>query len=443
MTAERSSDPGRQRTVAELLQQYGGDGRSGGGGRRRRRSADEDDAAVGSTGSGLPVDPPSPASPHASETLSQYPSFGQPGLSGAGDGGLDWLSGGRSEWDRPSGVEDSYSALDRTGRVSDSYLTPDRPGSAGEDSFEWDRLSEREAQQDPLGGREAPPSGGTGGPGGTGGFPTQAYRGIYQGDSRQSGAFRAEPYQPEPYQPEAYQPEVKPAETTQAYRADPLAPPRRPERPTDRLPRYRSTEEEGPSTEVASRAALLDEDELEDTQGDGRPDDDDDEVESFRVQLGPEDTGQGLRRVREDRDDDLDDSDADDSDAEDEPDEAPPGRRSRRARAAEAEAPAGLTDEDDLDDPDDGRSPLVAWLILVGQGIVGAVLGGALWVGFRYLWLNFPVIALAGAVLATAGLVLVVRTIRGSDDIRTTMLAVLVGLIVTISPAVLLLTANG
>jgi hypothetical protein len=49
---------------------------------------------------------------------------------------------------------------------------------------------------------------------------------------------------------------------------------------------------------------------------------------------------------------------------------------------------------------------------------------------------------LAAAVAATVGLVLLVRAIRGSDDPQTTILAVLVGLVVTISPAVLLLAVR-
>jgi hypothetical protein len=104
------------------------------------------------------------------------------------------------------------------------------------------------------------------------------------------------------------------------------------------------------------------------------------------------------------------------------------------------DVPAGLdVDDADLEDRSAGWK---AWAILIAQGIGGAVGGAVLWVGFRYLWLNLPVVALAAAVLATVGLVMVVRTIRGSDDLQTTMLAVLVGLIVTISPAVLLLAVR-
>lgn len=118
-------------------------------------------------------------------------------------------------------------------------------------------------------------------------------------------------------------------------------------------------------------------------------------------------------------------------------------------------APAGLATRDDrgeFTDRDEARDagaeedsrPLgvKGWLQLVGQWVVGAVLGALLWVGFSYLWTHHPVIALVVAVLATAGLVLLVRAIRRSDDLQTTMLAVLVGLVVTISPAVLLLAGR-
>jgi hypothetical protein len=87
-------------------------------------------------------------------------------------------------------------------------------------------------------------------------------------------------------------------------------------------------------------------------------------------------------------------------------------------------------------------SGIRAWLSLIGQWVLGAVGGAALWIGFRFLWLQMPVVALVAAVAATAGLVLLVRAIRRSDDLQTTMLAVLVGLVVTISPAVLLLAVR-
>jgi hypothetical protein len=80
-----------------------------------------------------------------------------------------------------------------------------------------------------------------------------------------------------------------------------------------------------------------------------------------------------------------------------------------------------------------------AWAAVIAQWIAGAVGGAALWVGFRYLWRSLPVVALAAAVLVTVGLVVVVRALLRNDDMRTTMFAVLVGLLLTVSPAILVL----
>ena len=42
-----------------------------------------------------------------------------------------------------------------------------------------------------------------------------------------------------------------------------------------------------------------------------------------------------------------------------------------------------------------------------------------------------------GLVLVTVGLVLIVRNLLRNDDMRTTLFAVLVGLLLTVSPAIL------
>jgi hypothetical protein len=67
------------------------------------------------------------------------------------------------------------------------------------------------------------------------------------------------------------------------------------------------------------------------------------------------------------------------------------------------------------------------------------VAGAVLWVLFRYLWRELPVVALAAVVLVTAGLVLLVRQLLHNVDRRTTGFAVAVGLLLTASPAVLVL----
>jgi hypothetical protein len=99
-------------------------------------------------------------------------------------------------------------------------------------------------------------------------------------------------------------------------------------------------------------------------------------------------------------------------------------------------------DDPDLDDPDlddPAARPAHAWAGVVAQWLAGAVAGAVLWVLFRYLWRGLPVVALAAALLVTAGLVLVVRQFLHDVDRRTTMFAVLVGLLLTASPAVLVL----
>jgi hypothetical protein len=105
-------------------------------------------------------------------------------------------------------------------------------------------------------------------------------------------------------------------------------------------------------------------------------------------------------------------------------------------------APDELDELDDgLDDDelDDERPRPQAWAGVVAQWLAGAVAGAVVWVLFRYLWRSLPVVALAAALLVTAGLVLLVRQLLPHVDRRTTVFAVLVGLLLTASPAVLVL----
>ncbi|MDN5930082.1 MAG: hypothetical protein L0I24_03305, partial [Pseudonocardia sp.] len=100
-------------------------------------------------------------------------------------------------------------------------------------------------------------------------------------------------------------------------------------------------------------------------------------------------------------------------------DELPPPRERRLGRGAAAATPT--------------------WAGVLVQWIVGALGGAVLWVLFRFLWRNLPVVALASAVLVTVGLVVIVRALLHNDDRRTTIFAVLVGLLLTVSPAILVL----
>lgn len=95
-------------------------------------------------------------------------------------------------------------------------------------------------------------------------------------------------------------------------------------------------------------------------------------------------------------------------------------------------------EDDDLDD-DRSRSPMREWLVMIAQLALGVIGGAAMWLGFNWLWGFLPAAALAVALVVTTGLVLIVRKIRRAEDLQTTVLAVLVGLVVTVSPAALLL----
>lgn len=112
----------------------------------------------------------------------------------------------------------------------------------------------------------------------------------------------------------------------------------------------------------------------------------------------------------------------------------------------EDEGPAGLDDAEEVaeEDPEDAaqRSPAKEWLIMIGQLAVGVLGGAGLWLAFNYLWRSVPAAALVVALAVTVGLVLLVRKIRRADDLQTTVLAVLVGLIVTVSPAAMLLVKS-
>ncbi|MET0235263.1 MAG: hypothetical protein ABW224_11535 [Kibdelosporangium sp.] len=122
-----------------------------------------------------------------------------------------------------------------------------------------------------------------------------------------------------------------------------------------------------------------------------------------------------------------------------EPDEEYEDSR-RSIRSIQDERPIGDDDDFDEDEADDKPvSPVKEWLSMAGQLAIGVVGGAALWLGFNWLWGKLPAAALAVALVVIIGLVWVVRRIRRADDLQTTILTVLVGLVVTVSPAAMLL----
>lgn len=97
--------------------------------------------------------------------------------------------------------------------------------------------------------------------------------------------------------------------------------------------------------------------------------------------------------------------------------------------------------DDEVQQPDHG-SPMQEWAMMVAQVGVGVVGGAALWLICEWLWQRIPVVALVVALAVITGLVWVVRRVRRAEDLQTTVIAVLVGLFVTVSPAALLLVGR-
>ncbi|MDJ0392071.1 hypothetical protein QMK17_01835 [Rhodococcus sp. G-MC3] len=74
------------------------------------------------------------------------------------------------------------------------------------------------------------------------------------------------------------------------------------------------------------------------------------------------------------------------------------------------------------------------WLALAGQGVVAVIVGALLFKGFERLWDMLPWVALILAVLVIVGLVAVVRILRRTDDMISMVIAIAVGVFVTLGP---------
>ncbi|MEU3273830.1 hypothetical protein ABZ639_23580 [Saccharomonospora sp. NPDC006951] len=97
---------------------------------------------------------------------------------------------------------------------------------------------------------------------------------------------------------------------------------------------------------------------------------------------------------------------------------------------------------DDDEEDEEAGSPAKQWMALAGQLAAGVAGGAGVWLGFNWLWGQLPAAALAAALVVTIGLVWIVRKVRRAEDLQTTVLALLVGLVVTVSPAALLLVSR-
>lgn len=82
------------------------------------------------------------------------------------------------------------------------------------------------------------------------------------------------------------------------------------------------------------------------------------------------------------------------------------------------------------------------WMILGGQSAGAAIAGMLLFKGFERMWEMLPWVALALAMIVILGLVALVRILRRTDDILSTVIAVVVGIFVTLGPLAFLLSTN-
>ncbi|WP_459548211.1 hypothetical protein [Nocardia sp. X0981] len=99
---------------------------------------------------------------------------------------------------------------------------------------------------------------------------------------------------------------------------------------------------------------------------------------------------------------------------------------------------AGVAREPD----DEAADPRKQWMVLGAQSVGAALAGMLLFKGFEQLWERQPLPALALAVVVILGLVALVRILRRTDDIFSTVIAVVVGVFVTLGPLAFLLSTG-
>ncbi|MGB3473923.1 MAG: hypothetical protein WBA69_03960 [Mycobacterium sp.] len=110
---------------------------------------------------------------------------------------------------------------------------------------------------------------------------------------------------------------------------------------------------------------------------------------------------------------------------------------------ADVDAEAAATDsaavaaEAETGEPYVGRPGVVGGLLVVLQSILAVVFGGGLFIVFDQLWRWNSIVALVLTVLVTLGLVAAVQAVRKTVDIVSTLIAVAVGLLVTLGPLAL------
>jgi hypothetical protein len=95
-------------------------------------------------------------------------------------------------------------------------------------------------------------------------------------------------------------------------------------------------------------------------------------------------------------------------------------------------------DDDDVDAPRRGAlSVLGTSLVAVVQSLLAVVFGAGLFIGFDQLWRWNNIVALALSALVIAALMVGVHVVRKTEDFVSTLIAALVGILVTFGPLAL------
>ncbi|KLO28286.1 transmembrane protein [Mycolicibacter heraklionensis] len=107
------------------------------------------------------------------------------------------------------------------------------------------------------------------------------------------------------------------------------------------------------------------------------------------------------------------------------------------ADAEDAGADSAAAAEAETADQYLGRPGVVGGALVVLQSILAVAFGGGLFIAFDQLWRWNSIVALVLTVLVTLGLVAAVQAVRKTVDIVSTLIAVAVGLLVTLGPLAL------
>ncbi|MGL4305490.1 MAG: hypothetical protein ACRCSF_04985 [Mycobacteriaceae bacterium] len=82
------------------------------------------------------------------------------------------------------------------------------------------------------------------------------------------------------------------------------------------------------------------------------------------------------------------------------------------------------------------------WAIMAAQVVIAAIAGALMFLGFKVLWEWNPIVAFVLSLLVIVGMVALIRVLRRTDDLISMLIAVAVGIFVTIGPLAVALSSH-